>query len=296
MANELTVVTADISPLIETVTNTVASHATRRNYARALRDFFAWLRENPRNFDRATVQAYVAHLQAEGLGGYNINQRLVPIRKLAEEANYAGSLDQATTAGIRAVRGIKVNGSKIGNWLTLEGARELVARPDTETLAGKRDRAALVLLVTAGLRREELVSLTIEHIQKRDGRWVILDLVGKRNKTRTVPITADAKGIIDEWAKAAGITDGPVFRTIRKGGHVGGQMTPQTVYNIVAKYTDVSPHDLRRTAARLWHQAGAPLEQISLMLGHDSIKTTQRYLGIEQDLVAAPCDYVPSLV
>ena len=50
------------------------------------------------------------------------------------------------------------------------------------------------------------------------------------------------------------------------------------------------PHDLRRTFAKLAHQGRVPLEQIQLSLGHASIQTTERYLGVRQDLHDAPCD------
>jgi integrase len=52
----------------------------------------------------------------------------------------------------------------------------------------------------------------------------------------------------------------------------------------------VAPHDCRRTFAKLALKGGARLEQIQLSLGHASIRTTERYLGVEQDLTDAPCD------
>jgi integrase len=52
----------------------------------------------------------------------------------------------------------------------------------------------------------------------------------------------------------------------------------------------LAPHDLRRTFAKLAHTGHAALEQIQLSLGHASIQTTERYLGVSQDLVDAPCD------
>ena len=53
---------------------------------------------------------------------------------------------------------------------------------------------------------------------------------------------------------------------------------------------DIAPHDLRRTFAKLAHKGRAALEQIQLSLGHASIQTTERYLGVRQDLADAPCD------
>ena len=74
-------------------------------------------------------------------------------------------------------------------------------------------------------------------------------------------------------------------------------MTPQAIFNIVADYAillrlNVAPHDLRRTFAKLAHRGRAALEQIQLTLGHASIKTTELYLGIRQDLADAPCDHL----
>lgn len=53
---------------------------------------------------------------------------------------------------------------------------------------------------------------------------------------------------------------------------------------------NIAPHDLRRSFAKLAHRGKAPLEQIQLSLGHASIQTTERYLGVRQDLGDAPCD------
>jgi integrase len=52
----------------------------------------------------------------------------------------------------------------------------------------------------------------------------------------------------------------------------------------------IAPHDPRRTCAKRCRAAGGELEQIQLLLGHDSIQTTERYLGTKQDLVNAPND------
>ncbi|MCP4541605.1 MAG: tyrosine-type recombinase/integrase [Chloroflexi bacterium] len=92
-------------------------------------------------------------------------------------------------------------------------------------------------------------------------------------------------------SEAAGISDGQLFRSIHKGGYVNGEsMTAQAVADVVRAYADIAAHDLRRTFAKLAHKGGAGLDQIQLSLGHASIKTTERYLGVEQDLVSAPCD------
>ena len=62
---------------------------------------------------------------------------------------------------------------------TREQASRLLSLPDPETVKGKRDRAILGLLLACGLRRDELVRLSVEEIQLREGRWVFVDLLGK---------------------------------------------------------------------------------------------------------------------
>lgn len=157
----------------------------------------------------------------------------------------------------------------------------MLERPDTSTLKGLRDRALLAVLIGCGLRRAEAASLEFSHIQQREGRWMIVDLVGKRNKTRSVPMPSWCKAAIDAWARVAGLE--------------GELMTAQSVFETVKFYADelglaVTPHDLRRTFAKLARKGGADLKQIQLTLGHASVKTTEVYLGEEQSLTDAPCD------
>lgn len=230
------------------------------------------------------------------MGAGSINQRLSAIRKLAREAADDGALPEAVANGIKAVKGVRREGRRTGNWLTREQAQQLINAPDTNTLKGLRDRAILAILIGCGLRRQEAAHLTFDHLQQRDGRWVIVDLVGKRNKTRSVPMPPWAKAAIDEWADAAEILDGNVFRPVNKGGRIeGDSITPQAIRDVVVAYGeelgfDIAPHDLRRTFAKLAHNGGAELDQIQLSLGHTSIQTTERLLGVEQDLTDAPCD------
>ncbi len=163
-------------------------------------------------------------------------------------------------------------------------------------------RPSVILAELAGcwLRRNESVtSLTFEQIQQRNGRWVIVDLVGKRNKTRSVPMPSWTKAAIDTWAVGAGqflrmngpLNTGPVFGRINRATISAHKRS----LDLVKQYGEacglhIAPHDLRRTGAKLAHKAGAPIEQIQLMLGHSSIKTTEIYLGVQQDLSNAPCD------
>jgi integrase len=214
---------------------------------------------------------------------------------MAREAADNGLIDQAAAAAIARAEGVRSEGKRLGNWLTQAQAQALLDAPDTATVKGLRDRAILAVLLGCGLRREECAALTVKHLQQREGRWVIVDLEGKRNKKRSVPMASWAKYAVDAWLLAGGISEGAIFRAVNKGGRVGDGMTAQAIYNAVSEYAGklgltVHPHDLRRTFAKLAHKGSAPLEQIQLSLGHSSVQTTERYLGVRQDLQSAPCD------
>lgn len=277
--------------------NSVSSAHTRRSYERALTQFHAWCRPVENGpFSKKVVQEYHAELERRGLSPSSINVQLAALRKLASEAADNGLLSPDIAAEIAKVRGVRYVGSKAGPCLTQEQAQQLLLLPDPATLKGKRDQALLALLLGCGLRRSELAALTIGQFEQRDGRSVIVDLVGKGKRVRSIPSPPWAKAAVDRWIDAAGITGGTVLRPVNKADQVSGaSMTAQSVFEIVERYSRllgirVVPHDLRRTFARLAHLGHAPLEQIQLSLGHASAQTTERYIGLEQNLVDAPCD------
>lgn len=281
------------------VLDALSSPHSKRVYAAALEHFAVWARgQGAGEFTKAAVQRYRASLEAAGLSASSINVRLSAVRKLAAEAADNSLLDSGLAAAIGRVRGARQTGRRVGRWLTREEAGRLLRNRNDGRLKWKRDRAILCLLIGSGLRREELCSLTVDHIQQRDGRWAIVDLIGKRQRIRTVPIPCWAREAIGQWTEAAGITGGRLFRAMDKAGRVtGDSLSAQAVYLVVTGYAralgfDLAPHDARRTFARLAHNGRVPLEQIQLSLGHDSILTTEKYLGVRQDLTDAPCDHL----
>jgi integrase len=281
--------------LRELVLNSVSAPITKTLYAKALDDFFAWRQNepNPPAFDRAAVQAHRAWLEAQGYAASSVNQKLAALRKLAREAAAAGLLDAATAAGIDQVSGVRQRGTRAGNWLTKAEAQELLNRPDATTLKGKRDRALLALLTGCGLRRNEATALTVADLALRDGRWVLVDLRGKHGRIRTVPVPAWVYQAVKDWLETAGIEEGRILRAVNRHDAVAGSLSGTAVRDIVQSYRPgLSPHDLRRTCAKLCRSGGGELEQIQLLLGHASIQTTERYLGTKQDLVNAPNDAI----
>jgi integrase len=278
------------------VLDAVSSPLTKRQYEIALDRFIAWAAG--RAFAKPLVNQYRSHLEGLGFSPSTINQALSAIRRLGFEAADSGLLDPNIAAAVGRVKGVRREGRRTGNWLTKEQARRLLAVPDAATFTGKRDRALLAVLLGTGLRRNEARDLTVEHVQLRDARWCIVDLVGKQGKSRTVPMAAWTKLAIDEWTSAAGITEGRVLRAVRSNGTLAGdRLSPQTIFRIVLERSRslgvaIRPHDARRTFARLAFYGGSGMEQVSLSLGHSSVTVTERYIGARLDLADAPCDHL----
>jgi site-specific recombinase XerD len=282
------------------VLDSVSSPITKRVYNMALDEFIAWFKEAPRpGFSKATVSAWRVSLEARGLGSSSIIIRMSAIRKLAAEAADNGLLDPELATGISRVKSVKSVGIRVGNWLSLRQAQALVNAPDIATVKGLRDRAILAVLFGCGLRRSEVAALTQAHMQQRDDRWCIVDMVGKHARVRTVPMPTWVKVAIDAWTSVAGVADGYVFRAVNRADRVSGdRLGEKVVWQMLRQYAEatgvpgIAPHDARRTCAKLCRAAGGELEQIQLLLGHASVQTTERYLGTRQDLIHAPNDAI----
>ncbi len=290
----------DLDQAKAAVLSTLRSPESQRSYRHAIDEFIWWYCSEPRlSFNKTVVTRYRIHLESRQLAPGTINVRLAGVRRLAYEAADSGLLSPELAAGIRRVRGARKLGVRLGNWLTTDQARALWRLPGSDTLKGKRDRALLAILLGCGLRRRELAELTLDHLQRREDHWAIVDLVGKGGHIRTVPVPDWVKQTLDDWVSAAGIENGRVFRCVCRAGKAWGDvMTEKVVWHVVKHSAAklglerLAPHDLRRSCARLCHLAGGELEQIQFLLGHVSVQTTEKYLGCKQRLRGAVNDRI----
>ena len=166
--------------LKQMVLDSVVSAHSKRNYGKALDDLFLFAASQP--LTRALLMEWRSTM--EKLSPSTVNVRLSAFRKLVSEARKNGMIGTEEAANLSDIPNIRQQGTRLGNWLTREQAKELLAVPDRSTLKGKRDYAILALLVGCALRRRELAYLNIEDIQMREGRWVIVDLRGKGGRIR----------------------------------------------------------------------------------------------------------------
>lgn len=121
-----------------------------------------------------------------------------------------------------------------GNWLTAERSQRLWQAPDGARLKEKRDRALLAVSLACGARRHEAVNLDFCHIQQREEHWAIVDLKGKTGHTRTIPMPAWVKNVLDQWLQPVNITSGKLFRRVHKIGKAWGNgLTAKAVWHLV---------------------------------------------------------------
>jgi integrase len=153
---------------------------------------------------------------------------------------------------------------------------------------GDRDLAMLALL-HAGLRREEVVSVDLEDVNFETGEIAVR--YGKGGKSGNSYVQGPALECAKSWVKLRGDSSGPFLLPFRKGGHIEfRRLTPQSVYSILKQraaeanaaagkvaIAPFSPHDLRRTFATNLYRAGVDTPTVQRLMRHSNPATTMRY-------------------
>jgi integrase/recombinase XerD len=177
---------------------------------------------------------------------------------------------------------------RVVNFLTRPEVHAVLASPDLTGWMGRRDHLLLVLAVETGLRVSEIVRLRVSDVVL--GRSSYLRCFGKGRKERLTPLSRRTATRMRGWLqerKAA--PPDPVFPARH-----GGALSRDAVARLLKKHTaaatatcpalkrkTVSPHVLRHTAAVNLLQAGVDRSVIALILGHESVETTQIYLDAD---------------
>lgn len=281
----------------------LAEH-TREAYRRALKSLLSFASKSGRApLSLGTLAAWRQSMLELELSPATINQKLSAVRSAARWAFNRGLLSHAALLRLERVPGVKSRGVRAGRWLSRQSAQALLDTTRGDWAQALRDRALLALLLGCGLRRSEALAVKVGHLEERTGRWCLPHVRGKGGRIRLVPVPSWGRQALTEWGELGELLEGGTYLLplqARRGELAA--MSPSAVAQRVAALwrrvplssrgagRRLSPHDLRRTFAHLALEGGAPIEQIQLSLGHSSIQTTERYLGVKQDLTDAPCD------
>ncbi|GAA3737591.1 site-specific tyrosine recombinase XerD [Flavobacterium ginsengisoli] len=182
-------------------------------------------------------------------------------------------------------------GRKLPDTLSLQEIDALIENIDLSTNEGERNRAMLETLYGCGLRVSELISLKISDLFFDEG---FIKITGKGNKERFVPIGPLTQKYIDIYRNAIRCN-----LIIKKGAEDtlflnrrGNQLTRAMVFTIIKDLAEkvglkknISPHTLRHSFATHLLENGADLRSIQLMLGHESITTTEIYVHLDRSFL-----------
>lgn len=171
--------------------------------------------------------------------------------------------------------------------LSVEEIDDMIAAIDTSDTLGIRNRAIMETLYGSGLRVSELIGVEISRLYLDEGYIIVR---GKGDKERVAPLSPVAADAIADWLAVRDEFD-PVGTdaNILFLNRSGRQLTRQMIFTIVRRLADasgitktISPHTLRHSFATHLLEGGANLRAIQMMLGHESITTTQIYLHIDR--------------
>ncbi|MFW5451472.1 MAG: site-specific tyrosine recombinase XerD [Methylophagaceae bacterium] len=179
-------------------------------------------------------------------------------------------------------------GRPLPSSLTENEVEALLAQPDVDEPLGLRDRTMLEVLYATGLRVSELVGLTFEQLNMRQG---LIRCVGKGNKERLVPLGEISLDWLQQYllesrpALLNGKVSDDLFPTKR-----GKAMTRQAFWYLIKRYAKLaaiekalSPHTLRHAFATHLLNHGADLRIVQLLLGHADLSTTQIYTHVAKE-------------
>ncbi len=211
------------------------------------------------------------------------NKMLVALRRVLQESWRLGLMsaeDYQRAADLKAVTGETLPaGRSVSTGEILALMNICMSDPNP---AGIRDAAIIGIMYSTGLRRDEVVNISLTEIDANTGCIVV---TGKRRKQRTVyPNRGSAEALAD-WLQLRGVEDGPLFLAINKGGNLqfGKKLTSQAIYDMLirraeqAGVNEFSPHDLRRSFVSDLLDAGADIATVAKMAGHSNVQTTARY-------------------
>jgi integrase/recombinase XerD len=178
-------------------------------------------------------------------------------------------------------------------FLTEEEAQAILRVPDRRTLQGKRDYAILLTLLTTGLRKAEMCSLKVGDL-KTYRNQVVIDVIGKGQRFRRIPLETKTLISIQDYLKASGNGTGPdhpIFNTLGKHGpYQERKLTPKAVDCLIKSVASkaliqkrIHPHVMRHTFATTLLDKGNDLKTVQSLMGHSHIRTTEAYLHSTDD-------------
>jgi len=182
---------------------------------------------------------------------------------------------------------------RVSEFLTESEVKAILRVPDRRTLKGKRDYALLLLMLSSGLRKAEVCSLSIENLTTYRNQ-VVIDVIGKGKRHRRVALNSEVVEVILDYQKSLKkeVTDTdtvearPLFFTLgERGTYEPAPLTHKAIDCLMRRVKKaalitkrITPHTTRHTFATSLLDKGVDLRTVQELLGHSHIRTTEKYL------------------
>lgn len=243
--------------------------------------------ESPVHISEEVIQQFVYELA----GKVNATSQARIISGLKSFFSYLVFEDYREDSPMELIEVPKV-GRKLPDTLSTVEIDALIAAIDLSTPEGERNKTMLETLYSCGLRVSELVSLRLSDLFFEEG---FVKITGKGNKQRFVPIGRSTQKIILQYVNQI-----RVHIPVQKGfedtvflNRRGKQLTRAMVFTVIKNLAEkiglrkvISPHTFRHSFATHLLENGADLRSIQLMLGHESITTTEVYMHLDRKFLS----------
>jgi integrase/recombinase XerC len=256
---------------------------TLKNYARDLNQIANWCQQNGVNewpqLCPHQVRGYVAKRHRSEISGKTIQRELSSLRSLFNYLLREGVSENNPAQGIKAPK-VK---RRLPATMDIDQLSSLLDVTDDDPLS-LRDLAVLELLYSSGLRLAELVSIDLVDL---DLKSALLQVTGKGDKTRQVPIGRKAIDALQQWIKIRGSLakpDEPALFVSSRGKRIHPRTIQQRLKQWALKHgasRSIHPHLLRHSFASHMLESSGDLRAVQELLGHADISTTQIYTHLD---------------
>jgi integrase/recombinase XerC len=277
------------------------------SYAQDVAGFARWFERvnkcplTPAGITAQDTREYRRYLKTQSAAASSVNRAFTALRAYVAWARQANlvSADYHPLRGVRAVEKQKLaprSLKKLDQHHLLRAVE--VAVNGARTKAARRqallEQAVVIVMLQTGLRVGELCALRLPDIEinPRSGRLTVYG--GKGDKDRELPVNPEARRVLTDWLNVR------VTKKDTNAVFVGqrGPLQPRAVQKFLralgqkAGLENLTPHMLRHTFARNLVNAGVPLVEVKVLLGHDSLETTARYTIPDFDDLTAAVDTI----
>lgn len=255
---------------------------TIKAYEADLLSFAAFLELNKINSvdlaEYSIIRAWIVELSESGMSNTSINRKMASLKAYYKFLMRIEVISIHPLIKFKSLKQPKKVQVPFSSQEVDDVLRQFASSEDFE---GVRDRAIVGLLFATGIRRAELISIRLEHI---DLQGCTLKVIGKRNKERIVPLIQEAVEFIENYLELRNSLELIIDKDYLFLSLNGVKLSQTFVYKIINSYFSVvsakskkSPHVLRHTFATQMLNSGADLNSVKELLGHSSLASTQVY-------------------